>query len=104
MSELDYALELFEFLNINDITPDSLKSSFKKKVLKVHPDKGGNALEFDNMLAAFLYLTDTFNRINGGRTTLQNITTPDKLKEWRPDELINRIFEEFDNNSFNVLF
>jgi curved DNA-binding protein CbpA len=104
MSELDCALKLFDFLNINDITTDSLKSSFKKKVLKFHPDKGGNALEFDNMLAAFLYLSDTFNRINGGRATLQNITTPDKLKELRPDELINRIFEEFDNNTFNVLF
>ena len=104
MSELDHVLELFEFLNIDDISTDSLKKAFKKKVLLCHPDKGGSSEEFDGILAAFVYLTDTFQRINGGRQTLQNVLSPEKLKEMRPDELINRVFEEFDSAGFNKEF
>jgi curved DNA-binding protein CbpA len=104
MAELESCLQLFEFLNIEDVTADSLKKAFKKKVLKVHPDKGGDAIEFDGILAAFVYLSETFQRINGGRVTLQNVISPQQLREMRPDELINRVFEEFDNESFNKQF
>ena len=104
MAELESCLKLFEFLNIEDVTADSLKKAFKKKVLKVHPDKGGNATEFDGMLAAFVYLSETFQRINGGRATLQNVISPERLREMRPDELINRVFQEFDNETFNKKF
>jgi curved DNA-binding protein CbpA len=103
-SELDYALELFEFVDINDITSATLKKAFKEKALKVHPDKGGNAEEFDKMLAGFVYLTDIVHRVNGGRTTLQNIVTPDELKKLRPDELIERVFKEFEQKLFNAEF
>jgi hypothetical protein len=104
MSELQHVLEIFEFLNIEDITADTLKKAFKKKVLTVHPDKGGDATEFDGLLAAFVYLSETFQRINGGRATLQNVISPERLREMRPDELINRVFEEFDNETFNKQF
>ena len=36
MSELQHVLELFDFVSIDDITADSLKKAFKKKVLQVH--------------------------------------------------------------------
>ena len=36
--------------------------------------------------------------------TLQNVISPDQLRELRPDELINRVFEEFDNENFNKQF
>jgi curved DNA-binding protein CbpA len=104
MSELAHVLELFDFLTIEDITLDSLKKAFKKKVLKVHPDKGGDANEFDEMLTAFVYLSETFQRINGGRLTLQNIISPEMVRDLRPDEIINRVFEEFDNETFNAQF
>jgi curved DNA-binding protein CbpA len=104
MSELQHVLELFDFISIDDITADSLKKAFKKKVLQVHPDKGGDAIEFDGMLAGFVYLSETFQRINGGRATLQNVISPDKLRDLRPDELVNRVFEEFDNENFNKQF
>jgi len=104
MAELESCLELFNFLSIDDVTADSLKKSFKKKVLQVHPDKGGDSTEFDGMLAAFVYLSETFQRINGGRVTLQNVISPERLRELRPDELINRVFEEFDNETFNKQF
>jgi len=104
MSELQHTLDLFEFMSIDDITADSLKKAFKKKVLHAHPDKGGDATEFDGVLAAFVYLSETFQRINGGRATLQNIISPERLRDLRPDELINRVFEEFDNETFNKQF
>lgn len=104
MSELQHVLDLFEFISIDDITADSLKKAFKKKVLQVHPDKGGDATEFDGMLAGFVYLSETFQRINGGRATLQNVISPDQLRDLRPDELVNRVFEEFDNENFNKTF
>ena len=104
MSELQHALDLFEFISIYDVTADTLKKAFKKKVLQVHPDKGGSATEFDRMLAGFVYLSETFQRFNGGRLTLQNITSPDELKGMRVDEIINRIFEEFNNENFNKKF
>jgi curved DNA-binding protein CbpA len=104
MSELQHSLELFGLLSIDDVTADTLKKAFKKKVLEVHPDKGGDPTEFDGMLAAFVYLSETYQRINGGRVTLQNVISPDQLREMRPDELINRVFEEFDNENFNKKF
>lgn len=104
MSELDHILELFGFLSIDDVNVESLKKAFKVQVLKTHPDKGGDATEFDRLLASFVYLSETFQRINGGRATLQNVISPDALKGMRPDELVNRVFEEFDNEQFNKTF
>lgn len=104
MSELQHVLKLFEFMSIDDVTADSLKKAFKKKVLQVHPDKGGDSTVFDGVLAGFVYLSETFQRVNGGRATLQNIISPKQLKKLRPDELINRVFEEFDNENFNKKF
>jgi curved DNA-binding protein CbpA len=104
MSELPHILESFGFLSIDDVTAGTLKKAFKKKVLEIHPDKGGNATEFDGMLAGFVYLSETFQRINGGRATLQNVISPDQLRDLRPDELVNRVFEEFDSENFNKKF
>jgi curved DNA-binding protein CbpA len=104
MSELNYALEIFEFKSIDDVTSESLKNAFKTKALTIHPDKGGDAEEFDRMLAAYVYLTDTLRRITGGRQALQNITTPGELKGQRANEEINRVFEEFDREKFNTEF
>lgn len=102
MSELAKTLELFGFLSIDDVSLDSLKKSFKTRILEVHPDKGGDADLFDKMLHSYVYLTETVQRISGGRATLQNILSPDELK--RSDEIINQFFEEFQNDEFNQQF
>jgi len=102
MSELAKTLELFGFLSIDDVTLDSLKKSFKTRILEVHPDKGGSADLFDKMLSSYVYLTEKVQRISGGRATLQNILSPDELK--RSDEIINQFFEEFQNDEFNQQF
>jgi hypothetical protein len=102
MSELSKTLELFGFLSIEDVTLDSLKRSFKTRILEAHPDKGGDSDSFDTLLHSYVYLTETIQRISGGRATLQNILSPDELK--RSDEIINRFFEEFQNDDFNQQF
>ena len=102
MAELAKTLELFGFLTIDDVTGDSLKKAFKTRILQAHPDKGGDADVFDNMLHSYVYLTRTIQRISGGRSTLQNILSPDELK--RSDEIISRFFDEFQNDEFNKLF
>lgn len=102
MYELSKTLELFGFLTIEDVTLDSLKKSFKTRILEAHPDKGGDTDSFDTLLHSYVYLTETIQRISGGRATLQNILSPDELK--RSDEMINRFFEEFQNDEFNQQF
>lgn len=104
MSELASVLELFGFLSIDEVTVDSLKKSFKTRILQAHPDKGGDDAIFDKMLRSYVYLTETIQRISGGRATLQNIVSPDELKEMRPDEIVNKFFEEFHNDEFNRRF
>ena len=104
MSELASVLELFGFLSIDEVTVDSLKKSFKTRILQAHPDKGGDDVIFDKMLRSYVYLTETIQRISGGRATLQNIVSPDELKEMRPDEIVNKFFEEFHRDEFNRMF
>jgi hypothetical protein len=104
MSELQRALELFGFLQLDDINGDSLKKAFKNNILKIHPDRGGDAEMFDDMLHSYVYLSETIQRIHGGRATLQNIISPDDLKNGRADQIINRIFDEFDHEKFNAKF
>jgi hypothetical protein len=104
MSELQHALELFGFLKLDDISGDSLKKAFKNNIIKLHPDRGGDSAVFDDLLHSYVYLSETVQRIHGGRNTLQNIVEPDQLKNMRSDELINRVFEEFDIENFNNEF
>lgn len=104
MSELERALELFKLISLDDVTDQSLKRAFKTQILKAHPDKGGDATLFDEMLHSYSYLYDIIKRISGGRVTLYNIVSPGELKEMRSDEIINRIFEEFERDEFNLRF
>jgi hypothetical protein len=104
MSELEYSLQLFGFDNLSDLTTESLKQAFKEIVVRLHPDRGGSDIEFDKILSSYAYLLSTLQRITGGRTTLQTITSIDELKELRSNEIINSIFEEFDSIEFNKHF
>jgi curved DNA-binding protein CbpA len=69
MSQLQYSLEILGFEKIEDVHADSLKKAFKVTVLKAHPDKGGHPDDFDKLLAAYVYLLETVDRLNGGRRT-----------------------------------
>lgn len=104
MSEIDEVLQLFGFLTLDEVTPEGLKRAFKVNIIRAHPDKGGSPELFDKMLQSYVYLTETVQRVYGGRATLQNIVSPEELKGMRPDEIVNRFFEEFDREQFNKLF
>jgi hypothetical protein len=104
MSEIDEVLQLFGFLTLDEVTPEGLKRAFKVNIIRAHPDKGGSPELFDKMLNSYMFLTETVQRVYGGRATLQNIITPDELKGLRPDEIVNRFLEEFENKYFNTKF
>lgn len=104
MSLLEHSLKLFGFLSIDDVNEVNMKRAFKAAILRSHPDKGGDENDVEKLLNSYVYLSETLQRISGGRTTLQNIVSPDELLGQRANELINRIFEEFDNEAFNRAF
>jgi hypothetical protein len=104
MSEIDEVLQLFGFFTLDEVTPEGLKRAFKVNIIRAHPDKGGSPELFDKMLNSYMFLTETVQRVYGGRATLQNIITPDELKGLRPDEIVNRFLEEFENKYFNTKF
>jgi hypothetical protein len=104
MSELQHALDLFGLLSLENVTAESLKKAFKTHILKAHPDKGGDEKVFNDMLHSYVYLSETVQRLSGGRATLQNVISPDEIKGLRVDEFINRFFEEFELEEFNRVF
>jgi hypothetical protein len=104
MSYIQHALELFEFKSMEDLTTESLKRSFKKQVLVSHPDKGGHEGDFDMLLSAYLYLSETLHRLSGGRATLLDVNAPDQIKESRANQLINEVLEDFERDRLEELF
>lgn len=104
MSLLHHSLELFGFKSIDDVTETKLKQAFKVAILRSHPDRGGNENDIEKVMNLYVFLSETLQRVSGGRQNLQNVVSPDELKGGRADELINRVFEEFDNDAFNAEF
>lgn len=104
MAYLQNALELFEFKSMEEVSTESLKKSFKKQVLVSHPDKGGHEGDFDMLLSAYLYLSETHHRLSGGRATLLDVNAPDQIKESRANQLINEVFEDFERDRLEELF
>ena len=97
MSYLNHSLELLHFSSIEEVTSESLKKAFKKTILTAHPDKGGSEQSFDELLGAYVYLTETLNRLSGGRSILHGVISPEELQGQRANQLINEVFQELDN-------
>jgi len=68
------------------LTPDSLKSAYKKAILRHHPDKGGSEKEFEKVTRAYAYLGEILRRIHGGRNTTAKVEEPNVLKDSRAKE------------------
>lgn len=98
MSTLDQALELLEFKSIDDVTAETLKQSFKRVVIKTHPDRGGNPEMFDKILSAYSYLSKVIKRLSGGRDNKQSLFVSD-VKESREIQFVNEL-----NNLVNDVF
>jgi hypothetical protein len=104
MALINYYLHLFDFEYIEDVTESSLKKAFKKSILNVHPDKGGTSEDFDKILSGYTYLSHIIECINSGKSTLKDMSSLEELKEKRSDEVINKLFDELQIDSFNTLF
>ena len=64
---LDYFQECLELLGIGEqetLTPERLKSAFKRASLTAHPDKGGSPEAFDALNRAYTYVGKILARIN----------------------------------------
>jgi len=68
------------------LTNESLKSAYKKAVIRAHPDKGGSEKEFEAVTRAYAYLGDILKRINGGRSTEGKVEAPTVLNTGRAGE------------------
>ena len=68
------------------LTNESLKSAYKKAVIRAHPDKGGSEKEFEAVTRAYAYLGDILKRINGGRSTEGKVDAPTALNNTRSGE------------------
>ena len=54
---------LYELLDVNwDATPEELKKAYRKRALRLHPDKGGDPAEFHAMKRAYDILSDESKR------------------------------------------
>ncbi len=60
----EQSLELLGIGDDEEITPDRLKSGYKRASLRVHPDKGGSKDEFDAVRKAYLYIFKVMQRIS----------------------------------------
>jgi curved DNA-binding protein CbpA len=83
MSYFSACLRILELEEEVALTHDSLKSAYKKAVIRAHPDKGGSEKEFEAVTRAYAYLGDILKRINGGRSTEGKVEAPTALSNTR---------------------
>ena len=104
---MSYLKQCLTILGITDdfskIDLKYLKNIFKNKVLESHPDRSGSDDDFDKVMTSYLHLHETYMRMQGGRSSLQNILTPNELYNMRGNELINSIFQESSNQRLALL-
>lgn len=94
------------------LTNESLKSAYKKAVIRAHPDKGGSEKEFEAVTRAYAYLGDILKRINGGRSTEGKVEAPTALNNtrtgeaeaWKMVEPIQLNPSKLNLDAFNTMF
>jgi len=94
------------------VTEQSLKSAYKKAVIRVHPDKGGTEKEFEAVTRAYAYLGEILQRIHGGRTKESVVEAPTALasgrdhesEKWKMVEPVSLNPAKLDLSSFNTMF
>lgn len=115
---IESSLALLRLDSIDELTPESLKRSFKTGVVLTHPDKGGQEGDFDNLLSAYLHLSSVLKRLSGGRDGLQSVLAVDEVEKAREDQfrsemnnIINDVYDSLDNQvdaafheKFNEMF
>lgn len=90
MTSLEESLRLLSFSSLEEVTPASLKESFRTSVLAHHPDKGGDPLLFDKLLSSYLYLRRLLQRQTGGRYR-QAVLDVEDVKEARERQIVEEL-------------
>jgi hypothetical protein len=115
---IEISLERLCLDSIDELTPDSLKRSFKAGVILCHPDKGGQEGDFDRLLSAYLHLSSVLKRLSGGRDGLQSVLAVDEVEKAREaqfqsemNNIINDVYDSIDSQGdaefhekFNEMF
>ena len=115
---IESSLALLRLDSIDELTPDSLKRSFKTGVVLSHPDKGGQDGDFDRLLSAYLHLSSVLKRLSGGRDGLQSVLAVDEVEKAREaqfqsemNNIINDVYDSIDSQGdtefhekFNEMF
>jgi hypothetical protein len=115
---IETSLALLRLDSIDELTPDSLKRSFKTGVVLSHPDKGGQEGDFDKLLSAYLHLSSVLKRLSGGRDGLQSVLAVDEVEKAREaqfqsemNNIINDVYDSIDSQGdaefhkkFNEMF
>jgi len=106
---IESSLELLRLDSIDELTPESLKRSFKIGVVSSHPDKGGQEGDFDKLLSAYLHLSSVLKRLSGGRDGLQSVLAVDEVEKAREDQfrsemnnIINDVYDSLDKKEDTV--
>jgi len=94
------------------LTEEILKKTYKRAILKHHPDKGGSEKEFEKITRAYAYLGEILRRIHGGRNTTANVDAPNVLRDSRAKEYeqvkqvepVKLNPKKLDVNAFNKMF
>lgn len=94
------------------LTPDSLKTAYKKSVIRAHPDKGGSEKEFEAVTRAYAYLGEILSRIHGGRKQEGKVEAPTSLSAgrgveadaWKMVEPVQLNPSKLNIDAFNTMF
>ena len=94
------------------LTPEALKSAYKKAVVRAHPDKGGSEKEFEAVTRAYAYLGEILSRIHGGRKKEGKVEAPTTLSAgrgveadaWKMVEPVQLNPSKLNLDAFNSMF
>jgi hypothetical protein len=105
---IDYLNEAYDLLGISDGEPlnlEMLKAAYKRKSLILHPDKGGDPVQFDALTKAYLYLQEVYNKLipKAGRDHADSTpVTMEAARARRVDNTIQVYDEEGDDISLVI--
>ena len=94
------------------LTAETLKSAYKKSVVRAHPDKGGSEKEFEAVTRAYAYLGEILSRIHGGRKKEGKVEAPTTLSAgrgveadaWKMVEPVQLNPSKLNLDAFNSMF
>lgn len=55
-----------------DSTDEEVRKCFKKKAMRLHPDRGGDDEKFDTLVKAFVFIIEHRKRVNNSKQDTDN--------------------------------